>query len=214
MAETQQVRDNSSNKEENLEPVMSRSRRRRFKASNMAFVEMMEMVDILKRADYDGKYGPYLNPNVRKAKIMTKIVKSLHWNFGVRRSKEQLRKRWSDLKLREQDQYRMIKKVLLKREKRLGTSEDSRNPPPQPPEEGEQRTPQPQDVEEGEVVEIVTPTGDVRVVEEQSTHFTTDSAQRLIQEIMFSSRDLDLIKEKNKEIEQRMKNMIDVLGRI
>ncbi|PIO32668.1 hypothetical protein AB205_0149560 [Aquarana catesbeiana] len=103
---------------------------------------------------------------------------------------------------------------ILIGEKRLGTSEDSRNPPPQPPEEGEQRTPQPQDVEEGEVVEIVTPTGDVRVVEEQSTHFTTDSAQRLIQEIMFSSRDLDLIKEKNKEIEQRMKNMIDVLGRI
>ncbi|PIN88216.1 hypothetical protein AB205_0033660 [Aquarana catesbeiana] len=46
---------------------------------------------------------------------MTKVVKSLCRNLGVRRSKEQLRKRWSDLKLREQDQYRRIKKVLLKR---------------------------------------------------------------------------------------------------
>ncbi|PIO11946.1 hypothetical protein AB205_0194280 [Aquarana catesbeiana] len=78
-------------------------------------------------------------------------------------------------------------------EKRLGTLENNRNP--LPPEEGEQRT-QPQDVEEGEVVEIITTTGDVHVVEEQSTHFKTDSAQRLIQEIMFCSRDLDLIKEK------------------
>ncbi|PIO37128.1 hypothetical protein AB205_0195050 [Aquarana catesbeiana] len=75
MAEIQQVRDNSSNEEEESpEPEMSGSRRRRFKASNMAFVEMVEMVDILKRADYDGKYGPYPNPNVRKAKIMTKVV--------------------------------------------------------------------------------------------------------------------------------------------
>ncbi|PIN97848.1 hypothetical protein AB205_0119080 [Aquarana catesbeiana] len=53
---------------------------------------------------------------------MAKVVKSLHRNFGVRRSKDQLRKRWSDLKLREQDQYRKIKRVLQKREKRLGTS--------------------------------------------------------------------------------------------
>ncbi|PIO26858.1 hypothetical protein AB205_0061320 [Aquarana catesbeiana] len=166
MAETQQVH-NSSNEEESLEPETSRSRRRRFKASNMA---VGEMVDILKRADYDGKYGPYTNPNERKAKIMTKVVKSLRRNFGVRRSKKQLGKRWSDLKLREQDQYRRIKKVLLK--------------------------------------------NDVQVVVPKSSDFTSDSAQRMIQEIMFCSRDLDIIKEKNKEIEQRLKNMIDVLGRI
>ncbi|PIO23750.1 hypothetical protein AB205_0211810 [Aquarana catesbeiana] len=123
------------------------------------------MVDILKRADYDGKHGPYPNPNVRKAKIMAKVVKSLQKNFGVRRSKHQLRKRWSDLKLREQDQYRNIRKLLLKREKRLRTSEDTRDPPP--PKEGEILTPQPEDVEEGEVYEvgeIVTTTGDVDVV--------------------------------------------------
>ncbi|PIO28234.1 hypothetical protein AB205_0008710 [Aquarana catesbeiana] len=142
MAETQQVL-NSSNEEESPEQKTSRSRRRRFKASNMSFEEMVEMVDILKRADYDGKYLPYLNPNVRKAKIMTKIVKSLRQNFGVQRSKEQFRKRWSDLKLREQDQYRRIKKVLLK--------------------------------------------SDVQVVVPKSSHFTSDSAQRLIQEIMFCS---------------------------
>ncbi|PIO39772.1 hypothetical protein AB205_0216130 [Aquarana catesbeiana] len=71
-------------------------------------------------------------------------------------------------------------------EKRLGIYEDTRDPPP-PTKEGELST-QPQDVEGGEVeevVEIVTSTGDVHIVEEQSTHFTTDSAQRLIQEIMF-----------------------------
>ncbi|PIO40838.1 hypothetical protein AB205_0079810 [Aquarana catesbeiana] len=181
----------------------------------MAFVEMVEMVDILKRADYDGKYGPYLNLNVRKAKIMSKVVRSLHRNFGVGRSKEQLRKRWSDLKLREQDQYRKIKKVLLKREKRLGTSEDTRDPPL--PEEGDQRTPQPQDVEGGEVddvVGIVTTTGDVHVVEEQAPHFTSASAQRLIQEKMVCSRDLDIIKQKTNEVEHKLKNMTDVLARI
>ncbi|PIO16537.1 hypothetical protein AB205_0061340 [Aquarana catesbeiana] len=76
---------------------------------------------------------------------------------------------------------------------------------PTPPEEGEQRS-QPEDVEEGEVVVIVTTTGGVQVVVPKSSHF--------IQEIMFCSQDLDIIKEKTKEIEQRLKNMIDVLGRI
>ncbi|PIO26109.1 hypothetical protein AB205_0201190 [Aquarana catesbeiana] len=60
----------------------------------MFSIEMVEMVDILKRDDYDGKHGPYPNPNVRKAKTMTKVVKSLHRNFWVRRSKDQLSKRW------------------------------------------------------------------------------------------------------------------------
>ncbi|PIO25410.1 hypothetical protein AB205_0193100 [Aquarana catesbeiana] len=83
MVESEQVRANYSNEEEESpDPEMSRSRRRRFKASNMSFGEMLEMVDILKKADYDGKYGPYPNPNIRKAKIMAKVVKSLHRNFG------------------------------------------------------------------------------------------------------------------------------------
>ncbi|PIO34874.1 hypothetical protein AB205_0028030 [Aquarana catesbeiana] len=58
-------------------------------------------------------------------------------------------------------------------DKILGTSEDNRDP--QPYREGEVTTPQHQDVEEGEVYEvgeIVTTTGDVDVVEEES-HFTS-----------------------------------------
>ncbi|PIO32056.1 hypothetical protein AB205_0013870 [Aquarana catesbeiana] len=69
-------------------------------------------------------------------------------------------------------------------EKRLRTSEVTMAP--QPPKEGELTTPQPQDVEEGEVYEvgeIVTTTGHVDVVEEES-HFTSASAHILIGEIM------------------------------
>ncbi|PIO26212.1 hypothetical protein AB205_0076640 [Aquarana catesbeiana] len=97
----------------------------------------------------------------------------------------------------------------------FGMSEDTRNPPT--PKEGELSTPQPEDVEEGQVddvVEIVTTTGDVHVVEEQSPHFTSASAQMLIQDIMVCSRDLDIIKQKKNDVEQKMKSMIDVLGRI
>ncbi|PIO24184.1 hypothetical protein AB205_0196660 [Aquarana catesbeiana] len=104
---------------------------------------------------------------------------------------------------------------ILIGEKILAPSEDTRNPPP--PEEGEQSIVVPQDVEEGEVEEVLkfgTTTGDVQVVVPKSCHFTSDSAQWIIQEIMFCRCDLDIIKEKTKEIEQRLKNMIDVLGRI
>ncbi|PIO28185.1 hypothetical protein AB205_0217920 [Aquarana catesbeiana] len=180
----------------------------------MSFVEMVKMVDILKRADFDGKHGHYPNPNVRKAKIMAKVVKSLQKNFGVQQSKKQLRKRWSHFKLREQDEYRKIKRVLKKREKKLGTSEDTRDP--QPHKEGEVTTPQPQVVEEGEVYEvgeIVTKTGDVDVVEEES-HFTSASAHVLIGEIMACNRDLEKIKQYINDVQQKMKNIIDVLGRI
>ncbi|PIO31031.1 hypothetical protein AB205_0048170 [Aquarana catesbeiana] len=166
MAEKEQVHADSSSSDERPEPRTSRSWRR-FKASNMSFIEMVEMVDILKRADYDGKHGPY--PNVRKAKIMTKVVKSLQRNFGVQLSKDQLRKCWSDLKLREQDQYRKIKRVFRK--------------------------------------------SDVDVVEEES-HFTSASAHVLIGEIMVCNLDLQKIKEDLNDVEKRLKNIIDVLGRI
>ncbi|PIO30078.1 hypothetical protein AB205_0046140 [Aquarana catesbeiana] len=99
-------------------------------------------------------------------------------------------------------------------EKRLRTSEDTRKPPS--PEEGEIPTPQPEDVEEGEVYEvgeIVTTTGDVDVVEEE-THFTSASAQILIGEIMMCNRDLQKIKEDINDVEKRLKNIIDVLGKI
>ncbi|PIO10871.1 hypothetical protein AB205_0019770 [Aquarana catesbeiana] len=104
---------------------------------------------------------------------------------------------------------------ILIGEKKLAPPEDTRNPPP--PEEGEQSIVVSQDVEEGEVEEVLkfgTTTGDVQVVVPKSSHFISDRAQRIIHEIMFCSRYLVIIKEKTKEIEQRLKNMIDVLGRI
>ncbi|PIN99589.1 hypothetical protein AB205_0074910 [Aquarana catesbeiana] len=100
------------------------------------------------------------------------------------------------------------------REKRLGTSEDTRDP--QPPKEGEITKPQPEDVEEGEVYElgkIVTTTGDVDVVEEEP-NFTSACAHVLIGEIMVCNRDLQNIKEDINDIEKRIKNITDVLGRI
>ncbi|PIO15016.1 hypothetical protein AB205_0118170, partial [Aquarana catesbeiana] len=99
-------------------------------------------------------------------------------------------------------------------EKRLGTSKDTRDP--QTPKEGEIPTPQPEDVEEGEVYElgeIVTTTGYVDVVEEE-THFTRASAHILIGEMMVCNRDLQKIKEDINDVEKRLKNIIDVLGRI
>ena len=100
--------------QEGTEAGTSRSRPKRYKATNMSVEEMVEMVDILHRKDYDGEYGPYSTPNRRKAKIMEKVERKLYEMFGVTRSKEQLRKRWSDLKLREADQYHKIKKILAK----------------------------------------------------------------------------------------------------
>ncbi|PIO35533.1 hypothetical protein AB205_0028020 [Aquarana catesbeiana] len=93
-------------------------------------------------------------------------------------------------------------------EKRLGTSEDTRDPPPH--KEGEVTKTQAED-EEGEVYEvgeIVTTTGDVDVVEEES-HFTSESAQILIRERMGCNRDLKNIKENINDVQQKMKNIID-----
>ncbi|PIO35867.1 hypothetical protein AB205_0117350 [Aquarana catesbeiana] len=92
-------------------------------------------------------------------------------------------------------------------------SEDTRDP--QPPKEGEIPKPQPEDVEEGEVYEVgeVTTTDDVDVVEEES-HFTSSSAHVLIEEIMVCNHDLQKIKEDINDVEKRLKNLIDVLGRI
>ncbi|PIO30451.1 hypothetical protein AB205_0021190, partial [Aquarana catesbeiana] len=98
-------------------------------------------------------------------------------------------------------------------EKRLRTSEDTRDPPP--PKEGEVTKNQAKD-EEGDVLEvgeIVTTTGDVDVVEEE-THFTSESAQILIREIMGCNHDLENLKQNINDVQQKMKNIIDVLGRI
>ncbi|PIO41188.1 hypothetical protein AB205_0064670 [Aquarana catesbeiana] len=98
-------------------------------------------------------------------------------------------------------------------EKRLGghhSSEGTRDPPPQ--EEWEIPQTQPEE-EEGDVVEIVTTTGDRDVVEEEC-HFTSESAQILIGEIMGCNRDLENIKQNINDVQKKMKNIIDVLGRI
>ncbi|PIO14547.1 hypothetical protein AB205_0045350 [Aquarana catesbeiana] len=99
--------------EESPEPQPSTSRRR-YKATNMAFEVMVEMVSILRREDYDGKKGPYTRPNMRKDKIMSSVVTALDAKVGTKWSKEQLRKRWSDIQSREPEQYWRIKKLLKK----------------------------------------------------------------------------------------------------
>ncbi|PIO15476.1 hypothetical protein AB205_0043470 [Aquarana catesbeiana] len=97
-------------------------------------------------------------------------------------------------------------------EKRFGghhLSEETTDPPPQ--DEGE--IPQTQaEEEEGDVVEIVITTGDRDVVEED--HFTSESAQILIGEIMGCNMDLENIKQNINDVRNKMKNIIDVLGRI
>ncbi|PIO10662.1 hypothetical protein AB205_0098980 [Aquarana catesbeiana] len=160
----------------------------------MAFEEMVEMVSILRREDYDGKKGPYTRPNMRKDKIMASVVTALEEKFGTKRAKDQLRKRWSDLKSREPEQYWRIKKLLKKREKRLRQqSKDPRTPPSHQPEAKYTPSPiprpcPPNELEEGEVeevCEISSPASDVLVVEGQAAEpFSTDSAQRLIGQIM------------------------------
>ncbi|PIO37118.1 hypothetical protein AB205_0082570 [Aquarana catesbeiana] len=70
-----------------------------------------------------------------------------------------------------------------------------------------------EDGEVYEVGEIVTTTGDMDVVEEE-THFISASAHILIREIMMCNRDLQKIKEDINDVEKRLKNIIDVLGRI
>lgn len=80
----------------------------------MTLEEMVDMVEVLEKKDYDGKCGPYTNTNARKDRIMDKIVRVLQRNHGVHRSKDQLRKRWSDLKLREEEQYHKIRRIIKK----------------------------------------------------------------------------------------------------
>ncbi|PIO38361.1 hypothetical protein AB205_0002180 [Aquarana catesbeiana] len=98
-------------------------------------------------------------------------------------------------------------------EKRIGTSEDTTNPTTR--EEGEIPTHHEENVEGEvhEVGEIVTTTGDVDVVEEK-THFNSASAQILIAEIMVCNRDLELVNQNINDVQKKMTNIIDVLGRI
>ncbi|PIO40628.1 hypothetical protein AB205_0110210 [Aquarana catesbeiana] len=81
----------------------------------------------------------------------------------------------------------------------------------EPPPQKEGEIPQTQQEEEGDVIEIVTKTGDRDVVDEG--HFTSESAQILIGEIMGCNRDLENIKQNINVVQNKMKNIIDVLGR-
>ncbi|PIO15789.1 hypothetical protein AB205_0189660 [Aquarana catesbeiana] len=97
-------------------------------------------------------------------------------------------------------------------EKRLRghpSSTENRDPPPL--EEGE--IPQRQEEQEEEdVVELVTTTGDCDVVD--PGHFTLESAQILIGEIMGCNVALENIKKNINDVIQKNKNIIDVLGRV
>ncbi|PIO11286.1 hypothetical protein AB205_0126330, partial [Aquarana catesbeiana] len=89
------------------------------------------------------------------------------------------------------------------------SSEETTDSPPK--EEGEIPQTQ-QEEEEGDVVEIVTTTGDRDVVEEGN--FISESAQYLIGEIMGCNRDLENIKQNINDVQNKMKNIIDVLWRV
>ncbi|PIO13294.1 hypothetical protein AB205_0076470 [Aquarana catesbeiana] len=97
-------------------------------------------------------------------------------------------------------------------EKRLGghpSYEETRDPPSL--EEGEIHR-RPAEQEEEDVVELVTTTGDRDVVDPDP--FTSESAQILIGEIMGCNRDLENIVKSINDVQQKMKNIIDVLGRV
>ncbi|PIO10173.1 hypothetical protein AB205_0154360, partial [Aquarana catesbeiana] len=97
-------------------------------------------------------------------------------------------------------------------DKRFGghpSSKETTDPPPL--EEGEIH-PSQAEQEEEYVVEIVTTTGDRDVVD--PGHFTSESAQILIGEIMGCNRDLKNIQKSINDVQKKMKNIIDVLGRV
>ncbi|PIO27142.1 hypothetical protein AB205_0156060 [Aquarana catesbeiana] len=60
---------------------------------------------------------------------------------------------------------------------------------------------------------MVSTTGDVDVVEEE-THFSSASAQILIREIMVCNRDLEQMKQNIHDVQKRLSNIIDILGKI
>ncbi|PIO14022.1 hypothetical protein AB205_0035370 [Aquarana catesbeiana] len=97
-------------------------------------------------------------------------------------------------------------------EKILGghhSSEETTDPPPHEEVEIPQSQ---QEEEEGDVVEIVITTGDRDVVD--PGHFTSESGQILIGEIMGCNRDLENILKNINDVQNKMKNIIDVLGRV
>ncbi|PIO25751.1 hypothetical protein AB205_0045140 [Aquarana catesbeiana] len=91
-------------------------------------------------------------------------------------------------------------------EKRIGTSADTSNPTPN---EERQLTTHPEDVD-ADVQEVL---ADVDIVKEE-THFSSASAQILIREIMFCNRDLEQMKQNIHDVQKRLSNIINILGKI
>ncbi|PIO24415.1 hypothetical protein AB205_0067500 [Aquarana catesbeiana] len=79
------------------------------------------------------------------------------------------------------------------------SSEETRDPPPH--EEVETHQNQAEQEEEGDVVELVTTTGDRDVVD--PGHFTSESAQILIGEIMGYNRDLENIQKSINDVQKK-----------
>ncbi|PIO12532.1 hypothetical protein AB205_0153160 [Aquarana catesbeiana] len=95
-------------------------------------------------------------------------------------------------------------------EKRLGGHHSFKETKDPPPHEEVEIPQSQQEEEEEDVVEIVTITGDRDFVDEG--HFTSESAQILIREIMGCNRDIENIKQH--QVQNKMKNIMNVLGRV
>ncbi|PIO15561.1 hypothetical protein AB205_0123090, partial [Aquarana catesbeiana] len=113
--------------------------------------------------------------------------------------------------------------ILIGEKRGRQQSKDPRTPPSHQPEAGTTPSPSPRprppdELKEGEVEEVCdisTPPSDVLVVEGQAAEpFSTDSAQRLIGQIMVWNGQNDSMRNLLDSMQQDMKNMIDILGRI
>ncbi|PIO27874.1 hypothetical protein AB205_0023840 [Aquarana catesbeiana] len=91
-------------------------------------------------------------------------------------------------------------------EKRLGGHHSSEETTDLPPHEEVEIHQSQQEEKEGDVVEIVTTTGDRDVVDEG--HFSSESAQILIGEIMRCNRDLENSQKNINDVKTKMKNII------
>ncbi|XP_077309886.1 uncharacterized protein LOC143929782 [Lithobates pipiens] len=201
------------------------SRSRRFKATNMAFAEMVEMVAIMTRDDYDGKHGPYLHPNLVKDQILTRQRRLRHQPRQDPQPHRNTQPR-QDPQPHQDTQPRRDPQPHRNTQPRQDPQPHRKAQPhqdpqprrdPQPHQDPEPHQPEwhrnPEEVEEREVEEVNTP-DDVLFVDQQPEAFTTDSAQRLIGQIMAWNGEIDAMRNRLNAMQQEMKNMIDILGRI
>ncbi|PIO14264.1 hypothetical protein AB205_0204810, partial [Aquarana catesbeiana] len=104
--------------------------------------------------------------------------------------------------------------------KRLGGHNSSKETTDPPPHEEVEIPQSQQEEEEGDVVEIVTTTGECLQPQAQvivmllMKDISPESAQILIGEIMGCNRDLENIQKNINDVKNKMKNIVDVLGRV